>query len=106
MLRRFKVSNFKSFEKDFELDLTGVNGYAFNKDSIKNGIANHAIIYGHNGVGKSNLALAIFDIIEHLTDKQRNEAAYKNYLNAHCNSEVATFYYEFLIEAKIIALRV
>ena len=60
MLRKFKVSNFKSFEKDFEIDLTNVNGYEFNKNSIKDGIVNNAIIYGHNGVGKSNLALAIF----------------------------------------------
>lgn len=102
MLRKFKVSAFKSFEKDFELDLTAVKGYEFNKDSIKNGIVNNAIIYGHNGVGKSNLALAIFDIIEHLTDKRRDEAAYKNYLNAYCDSDVATFYYEFQINSKIV----
>ncbi|MCK9498669.1 MAG: AAA family ATPase, partial [Bacteroidales bacterium] len=102
MLRKFKVSNFKSFEKDFELDLTNVNGYEFNKDSIKDGIINNAIVYGHNGVGKSNLALAIFDIIEHLTDKQRNEIVYKNYLNAYCNSKVACFYYEFLINSKVV----
>ncbi|MCA0335247.1 MAG: AAA family ATPase [Bacteroidetes bacterium] len=102
MLRKFKVSNFKSFEKDFELDLTNVNGYEFNKNSIKDGVVNNAIIYGHNGVGKSNLALAIFDIIEHLTDKQRNEAVYKNYLNAYSNTDLACFYYEFTINSKIV----
>ncbi|SEA33258.1 hypothetical protein SAMN05192529_11417 [Arachidicoccus rhizosphaerae] len=102
MLRKFKVSNFKSFEKGFELDLTNVNGYEFNKDSIKSGVVNNAIIYGHNGVGKSNLALAIFDIIEHLTDKQRNEAVYKNYLNAYCDPNLAYFYYEFSINSKIV----
>lgn len=100
MLKKFKVSNFKSFEKDFELDLTDTNGYEFNKNSIKNGTVNNAIIYGHNGVGKSNLALAIFDIIEHLTDKQKNENAYKNYLNAYCDSKFATFIYEFSINSK------
>ncbi len=102
MLRKFKISNFKSFEKDFEIDLTNINGYEFNKSSIKDGVVNNAIIYGHNGVGKSNLALAIFDIIEHLTDKQRNDAVYKNYLNAYCKSDVASFYYEFLINSKIV----
>ncbi len=102
MLRKFKVSNFKSFEKDFELDLTNVNGYEFNKDSVKDGIVNNAIIYGQNGTGKSNLALAIFDIIEHLTDKQRNEAVYKNYLNAYCSTSVACFYYEFSINSKVV----
>lgn len=102
MLRKFKVSNFKSFEKDFELDLTNVNGYEFNKDSIKRGVVNNAIIYGQNGVGKSNLALAIFDIIGHLTDKQRNDGAYKNYLNAYSNSYTASFCYEFLINSKVV----
>jgi len=102
MLRKFKVSNFKSFEKDFELDLTNVNDYQFNKESIKNGSVNNAIIYGRNGVGKSNLAFAIFDIIEHLTDKERNEHLYQNYLNAQCVSKVASFYYEFWINSKII----
>ncbi|MGL4908907.1 MAG: AAA family ATPase [Bacteroidales bacterium] len=102
MLRKFKVSNFKSFEKDFELDLTDINGYEFNKSSVKDGVVNNAVIYGQNGVGKSNLALAIFDIIEHLTDKQKNEVAYKNYLNAYSDSDVACFYYEFLINSKIV----
>jgi AAA15 family ATPase/GTPase len=102
MLRKFKVSNFKSFEKDFELNLTDVSKYEFNKESIKNDVVNNAIIYGLNGVGKSNLAFAIFDIIEHLTDKERNEHLYKNYLNAINSNEVATFYYELLINSKIV----
>lgn len=102
MLRKFKISNFKSFEKEFEFDLTEVNGYEFNKDSIKNGVVNNALVYGHNGVGKSNLALAIFDIIKHLTDKQRNEVSYRNYMNAYCQSEFASFSYEFYINNKIV----
>ncbi len=102
MLRKFKVSNFKSFEKDFELDLTNVNRYEFNKNSIKNNLINNAIIYGRNGVGKSNLAFAIFDIIEHLTDKQRYENVYKNYTNAYSNDNFAYFYYEFLIDSKVV----
>lgn len=102
MLRKFKVSNFKSFEKDFELDLTDVNGYEFNKDAIKNGVVNSAIVYGHNGVGKSNFALAIFDIIEHLTDKERHEYVYDNYLNAYSGSGEASFYYDFFINSKVV----
>jgi len=102
MLRKFRVSNFKSFENNFELDLTGINGYEFNKECVRNGIVNNALIYGHNGVGKSNLALAIFDIIEHLTDKHRDERVYRNYLNAYNKSTFAEFYYEFLINSQII----
>ena len=60
------------------------------------------LIYGHNGVGKSNLAFAIFDIVGQLTDRQKNERAYRNYLNADNDSGVAKFYFEFYINSKII----
>jgi AAA15 family ATPase/GTPase len=102
MLRKFKVSNFKNFEKEFVFDLTETNGYAFNKECIKDGTANCALVYGRNGVGKSNLALAIFDIIGHLTDKQKNIIAYQNYLNANSELEFAEFYYEFFINSKVV----
>lgn len=102
MLRKFKVSNFRSFEKEFVLDLTDVNGYEFNKSSIKENTVNHAIVYGKNGVGKSNLALALFDIITHLTDNQRSESDYSNYLNAFVQTGFAEFYFEFLINSKIV----
>ncbi|TAG53464.1 MAG: ATP-binding protein [Cytophagales bacterium] len=102
MLRKFKVSNFKSFEKDIELDLTDIKKFEFNTNSIKNDVLNNVIIYGRNGVGKSNLAFAIFDIIEHLTDKNRNENLYFNYLNSVSGSNEASFNFEFLINSKIV----
>jgi AAA15 family ATPase/GTPase len=102
MLRKFKVSNFKNFENEFVLDLAETNGYEFNTDCIKNGIVNCALIYGHNGVGKTNLGLAIFDITNHLTDQYRNQNDYKNYLNAYNKSSIAEFYYEFKINDKIV----
>jgi DNA replication protein DnaC len=71
MLTKFSVSNFKGFNQDFVFDFSDTNGYEFNKSCVKNGIVNNALIYGHNGVGKSNLGFAIFDIIGHLTDKRR-----------------------------------
>ncbi len=103
MLRKFKVSNFKSFKNELVLDLSETNGYEFNKNCIKNGIVNCALIYGYNGCGKSNLGLAIFDIIEHLTDKNRDELKYKFYLNAfNKDLNYAEFCYEFLINNKIV----
>lgn len=97
MLKRFKVSNFKCFGKDFQLDLSSSNGYGFQPECIKNGIVNCSVIYGYNGAGKSNLGWAIFDIIEHLTDKNREDYYYKHYINAESTAEVAEFEYEFLI---------
>ena len=56
----------------------------------------NALVYGHNGVGKSNLGLAIFDIIGHLTDNETHESQYSFYLNALLNnSKTAEFNYEF-----------
>jgi len=94
MLTRFSVSNFKGFNEEFVLDLQNPNGYAFNQGSIKNGVVNHAIIYGRNGVGKSNLGLAIFDIVKHLTDLQSGDSLYSSYSNAFNQSNTAQFHYE------------
>jgi AAA15 family ATPase/GTPase len=102
MLRKFRVSNFKCFQNDFEFDLSETNGYSFNSQCVKNGIVNAALIYGHNGMGKSNLGLAIFDIIEHLTDQRREERRYRNYVNAYSTSPTVDFYYEFLIDNKVV----
>lgn len=98
MLKRFSVSNFKCFEKEMMLNLTSSNGYTFNPSCIKRGIVNNCMIYGHNGCGKSNLGLAIFDIIGHLTDKHKDLYRYQNYLNAYSTEEVASFSYEFLLD--------
>lgn len=99
MLTRFSVSNFKGFNTEFIFDLQNTNGYEFNKESVKNGVVNHALIYGHNGVGKSNLGLAIFELVGHLTDLQSNESQYSSYLNAFNKSDTVQFHYEFLIDS-------
>ncbi|MBD3724737.1 MAG: ATP-binding protein [Flavobacteriaceae bacterium] len=100
MLTRFSVTNFKSFNEEFVFDLRNTNGYNFNKESVIEGVVENAIVYGKNGVGKSNLGLAIFDIICHLTDKEHGDSEYSFYLNALNDSNFATFKYEFLIDSK------
>ncbi|MDD7915897.1 AAA family ATPase [Polaribacter ponticola] len=100
MITKFSVTNFKGFNEEFVLNLNDTNGYNFNVDSVKNGVVNNAIVYGKNGVGKSNLGLAIFDIISHLTDKETNESLYENYVNANNKSEEVKFHYEFLFNSK------
>ena len=100
MLVKFSVSNFKSFRENFEIDFTKVYNYDFNTECIKNNCINNAIVYGRNGVGKSNLGFAIFDIIEHLTDKRKSELDEDYYINAYSMVNYAEFYYEFLIDNK------
>jgi AAA15 family ATPase/GTPase len=96
MLAKFSVKNFKSFEKELVFDLSQTEDYDFNKKCIKNGIANKAIIYGYNGVGKSNLALAVMDIVINLTDKEKSSEHYSNYLNANSTEQIAEFSYTFI----------
>jgi AAA15 family ATPase/GTPase len=105
MLRKFSVTNFKGFNSKYELNFGNSNNYEFNIGAIENGVVKNAIIYGHNGVGKSNLGLAIFDIIGHLTDKNINENEYKTqtYLNAYSSSRTAKFEYEFIFGKDIVS---
>jgi AAA15 family ATPase/GTPase len=100
VISKFSVTNFKGFNEEFSMNLNETNGYSFNNESVKNGIVNNAIVYGKNGVGKSNLGLAIFDVIGHLTDKQANDSLYRNYLNANNDSDEAIFKYELFINSK------
>lgn len=102
MLAKFRVSNFKNFKENFELDFTKVNKYNFNEVCIKNNLINNSIIYGKNGVGKSNLGFAIFDIVGHLTDKTKEERFYKHYTNAESNYPFVEFDYEFIFDNHII----
>lgn len=101
MLAKFKVSNFKSFGKNVEFDFTPKK-YDFNPECIKNDLVNNAIVYGRNGVGKSNLGFAIFDIVGHLTDKEKLDKDYKHYINAKSEVSFVHFSYEFHFGKNIV----
>lgn len=77
MLQKFKVKGFKNFASQIEFDLTAGN-YSFNDSIVKNNILTTAVIYGDNASGKSNLGLAIMDIITHLTDNEKIVRIIKN----------------------------
>ena len=100
MLVNFKVKNFKSFSSELEFDLKK-SRFTFNEAAIKDNYVNMALIYGHNGCGKSNLALAIFDVLLHTNETYKEIENYNSgYLNLNSNVEdtVAEFDYLFLIE--------
>ena len=80
MLKKFSVENFKGFQDKITFDIGSPSNYNFNSEIIKNGCVTKGIIYGINSSGKSNLGLAIFDIITHLTDKQKLLSSYDFYL--------------------------
>ena len=102
MLSRFGVTNFKSFKNQIILDLSNPSGYTFNPECVNNKHIKSAMLYGYNGCGKSNLALAMFDIIEHLTDKKRDEERYRYYLNADSDLPYASFFYEFTFNEHLV----
>ncbi|MDK2777564.1 MAG: AAA family ATPase [Pseudomonadota bacterium] len=102
MLTKFEVVNFKSFSTKISFNLGDTSNYSFNSECLKDGVVNKALIYGHNGVGKSNLGFAIMDIVSHLTDKNSVSQEYRHYLNALGTSEIAEFKYEFKLPHGLI----
>ena len=100
MLKKFTVQNFKNFE-DITLDFGNIGNYNFKENVIKNNILSKMLILGKNGSGKSNVGLAIFDIINHLTDKEKKLNEYKNYLNYNLsNKDNAFFCYIFQFDSE------
>lgn len=98
MLKKIEVENFKGFKDRLVFDLQA-REYEFNKNLISNGIVNKGIIYGKNGIGKSNLGIALFDIVLHLTDKERLPVQYlSNYINLDSDKPFAEFKYTFIFE--------
>ena len=102
MLKKFEVRNFKGFKENIVFDLSA-REYSFNSKLVKNGLINKGIIYGKNGTGKSNLGIALFDIVATLTDKQRLHPDYTaNYINYETSEMAAVFKYEFLFDNDIV----
>lgn len=98
MLNKFAVTNFKNFESTAIFNLGQVANYEFNREAIKDNCISKGIIYGINGSGKSNLALALFDIVLHLTDKERALDRYIPYLNLNSKKPIAEFEYWFMFD--------
>ena len=91
MLQKFSVENFKGFKEKITLDIGSPNNYNFNSELIEKGCVTKGIIYGINSCGKSNLGLAIFDLITHLTEKEKLLRSYD-----YCKTDVNTLKMESL----------
>jgi AAA15 family ATPase/GTPase len=101
MLASFSTKGFKNFGKEICLKLDDIKNYEFSTNAVKDDIVKTALIYGANGSGKTNLGYAIFDIITHLTDKQRHQEDYSNYLNLD-SGRFAEFSYKFKFDRTIL----
>lgn len=105
MLKKFSVENFKGFLDKITFDLGSPCNYSFKPEVIQNGCITKGIVYGINGSGKSNLGIAIFDIITHLTDKKKLPQGLSLYLNLDGRKSFAEFEYTFVFDQHEILYR-
>lgn len=98
MLKLFEATGFKNFEHTIRLDFSDVRDYQFNGVCVSGGFLKNIIVYGENASGKSNLGLAIFDIVSHLTSNNVTPGLYDYYLNVNNKAGFADFHYVFSFE--------
>lgn len=102
MITKFAVTNYRGFSKRIELDLSNPSNYSFHTEAVKNGIVKNGILYGPNGSGKSNLALAIFDIVNHLSQKWKKTDYYNNFVFAGSPQTDVVFEYFFRFDTQTV----
>lgn len=102
MLKLFEVSGFKNFKDKMTINFSDVRDYKFNNECISNGLLSKVIVYGKNSVGKTNLGLAIFDIVSHLTTKNVTPNLYDYYINSYLRNGVADFHYQFDFGERVV----
>ena len=102
MLKKFAVKNYRGFADRIEWNLSSPSNYEFNTFAIKNEIIKNGIVYGQNGCGKTNLGLAIFDIVNHLTQKFKRPDYYENYVYAGAADRLVDFEYLFALGGQTI----
>lgn len=98
MLKKFEVEGFKNFDYPLIIDFSDIKQYSFNKKCIQNNLLKTMIVYGKNSIGKTNLGLAIFDIVTHLVDRNVSPRLYDYYLNNSGKYTYASFCYTFQFE--------
>ena len=104
MIRKFQVKNYKNFKDVVSIDFTNVHDYKYNEYCVNADLINKMIIYGKNAEGKSNLGMALYDIVY---DIQTNRVFFHNdqrmYKNANAaDDELVEFFYSFLFENTVI----
>ena len=95
MLKQFEVSGYKGFKDKITLNLSDIRDYRFNRECVRDGLLDKAIIYGNNATGKTNLGAALLDIKSHLFKNDTPDWLYNYYLNTESETGYAEFHYVF-----------
>jgi hypothetical protein len=102
MLIKFASKNYRGFKERIEWDLSRPSNYEFNQYAIKDGIVKNGIVYGPNGSGKTNLGLAVFDVVNHLTQKFKKGDYYTNFIYAGNVAQTVDFEYTFRLDGQTV----
>ena len=102
MLAEFRVRNYKNFRDELKFSLEQNKNYEFNQDAVYNGIIKDSVVVGYNASGKTNLGLAVMDIIVHLTDKKWKKTPGILYSNLYNQDNVAFFAYKFKFRSSVL----
>ena len=78
------------------------SNYSFNTYAIKDGVIKNGIIYGPNGSGKTNFSVALFDIVNHLTQKFKKPEYYQNFVFGGDASLFVDFDYTFKFGKQVV----
>ncbi|MCQ2071444.1 MAG: ATP-binding protein, partial [archaeon] len=99
ILSKFTVTGYRNFVDETCIDLTDVHRYDFNTKCVEEGHLFKTVVLGGNGSGKTNLGLALFDIVYTLTEHPPHPLQLQRsaFLNCGFSGKYATFVYEFSI---------
>ncbi|MCQ2799706.1 MAG: AAA family ATPase [Bacilli bacterium] len=95
MITKIEIENYRGYQNCFIYDLSATKQYGFNKELIKSGVVNKALIYGPNGAGKSTLLLAFMELSAILTDSNREIVPDNIYFYAGSDNKIARFKFHF-----------
>ncbi len=100
MLQQFEVNNYRGFSQPLVWNLAHTGDYSFHENLICDGIVKNGIVFGRNGSGKSNLGLALFDIVNHISQRRKLPYYYDNFVYAGGAGSVVEFAYTFRFDGQ------
>ena len=102
VLAEFRVKNYKNFRDELRFSLETGKNYEFNQEAVHNGIIKDSVVVGYNASGKTNLGLAMMDIIVHLTNQKWSRGHSLYYSNLYNRDNIVSFTYKFIFGTHVL----